>query len=460
MARMQREARQRRYIILGSIVVVLAVLGLVAYGLLDQYYLKSLRPVAVVNGERISLGQFQAQARYTRQRLVQQALQTAQLLQYFGSSPEMQTSFQSQLAQIDAQLNPQVSGQGTVDQLVQNALIKQEAVKRGLTVTEPEMEKALQEGFGYFANGTPTTEPTLEPVPTSTLNPTQLALAPPTATATPTLALTGTLTATGTLAATEPVTVTGAVTVTTTGPAATPGVEPSATPTEAPSATPTPYTLEGYQAEYQKALEGLKTDLNFSEKDLRYIVETQLYTQKLQEAVLEELNVSRQQEQVWLRHIQLADEAAAKAAFDRLSGGEPWMAVAAEVSVDEFTKSQGGDLGWNSQSDLTARYSDAFAQAAFELEIGQISQPVQSASGWHLIQVLGHETRTLDQAAYDQLRQTAFQDWLTQTKDAAQIEVFPERWQAEAPSEPTLPAELVDFINTPIQQSTPAPAEQ
>jgi hypothetical protein len=213
-----------------------------------------------------------------------------------------------------------------------------------------------------------------------------LALVPPT----PTPTATAVITATETLTATQALTVT-----VTPEPTPTPSVAPSVTPTEAPTATATPYTQEGFQTEYNKAIDSLKSEINFSEKDLRYLVEMQLYRKKLQEAVLKELNVSREQEQVWVRHIQVADEDTAKTVLDRLNKGEDWATVANEVSTDQATQSQAGELGWNSKPDLTNRFSEEFANTAFQLGIGQISQPVQSPSGWHLIQGLGHDTHTV-----------------------------------------------------------------
>lgn len=445
LARQQREQLQRRYILIGSVVVLVLVLALVGYGLLDQFYLQPRSPVATVNAEKISIRDFQAQTRYARQGLINQAVQTAQFMQYFGSSPETAASFQNQLFQIQAQLNPETVGQNVVDQLVDHALVRQEAEKRGITVTQEEINKALQEGFGYFPEGTPTVEPTLPVVPTSTLNPTQLALVPPTSTPT----ATPTITATAELTATAEITPTSEAT-------ATPSVEPSATPTLAPTATSTPYTLEGYQTEYQKALDGMKESIDFREADLRYVVEMQLYSEKLMDAVLQDLNVTPEQEQVWARHILVADEETAKTVIDRLNEGEDFAALAAELSTDTSNKDRGGDLQWFGRGVM----DPAFEEAAFNLNVGEISQPVQSQSGWHVIQALGHETRSLSDSEYQQYRQREFQNWLTDQREKAAVEINDERWKANVPAEPTLPPEITQLLSQPAQQSPLIPQEQ
>ena len=66
-----------------------------------------------------------------------------------------------------------------LEQMIQDKLIRQEAKRRGITVTKAEVDKAIQEAFGYFPNGTPTPEPTLEVQATSTLSPLQMTASAP-----------------------------------------------------------------------------------------------------------------------------------------------------------------------------------------------------------------------------------------------------------------------------------------
>jgi peptidyl-prolyl cis-trans isomerase C len=81
-----------------------------------------------------------------------------------------------------------------------------------------------------------------------------------------------------------------------------------------------------------------------------------------------------------LRHIVLADQAAAQAALGRLRAGEDFAAVAAQVSLDGSTKDAGGDLGVAAAADLDQR----FARAAFAVTSGQLFGPVQTPFGWHV----------------------------------------------------------------------------
>jgi peptidyl-prolyl cis-trans isomerase D len=66
-----------------------------------------------------------------------------------------------------------------------------------------------------------------------------------------------------------------------------------------------------------------------------------------------------------------------------IQGGKDFGQVARESSDDPGSKGQGGELGWNERG----TFVPAFAQAAFNLPIGELSEPVLTPFGWHLIQV-------------------------------------------------------------------------
>lgn len=98
-----------------------------------------------------------------------------------------------------------------------------------------------------------------------------------------------------------------------------------------------------------------------------------------------------QKKKVRVRHIlakvaQGADETQAKQKISdaqaRLAKGEDFAKVAAALSDDAASKDRGGDVGFVSEG----LFDDAFAKAALSLEKGQVSEPVRSASGWHLLQ--------------------------------------------------------------------------
>ena len=89
------------------------------------------------------------------------------------------------------------------------------------------------------------------------------------------------------------------------------------------------------------------------------------------------------EEEVRARHILVPAEEEAQAVVARLEAGEDFAAVAADVSQDPGSRAQGGDLGFFTRERMVA----PFAEAAFALEPGQTSGPVQSQFGWHVIRV-------------------------------------------------------------------------
>ena len=83
--------------------------------------------------------------------------------------------------------------------------------------------------------------------------------------------------------------------------------------------------------------------------------------------------------------------------------------LAIQYSDDPGSGVQGGDLGWAGRG----RYVLEFDEAAFSLEIGEISQPVQTTFGYHIIEVLERdEERPKDENSVQQEYAAAFQSWL------------------------------------------------
>ncbi|ATQ70370.1 MULTISPECIES: peptidylprolyl isomerase [Methylosinus] len=133
--------------------------------------------------------------------------------------------------------------------------------------------------------------------------------------------------------------------------------------------------------------------------------------------------------EVHAHHILVPTEDEAKAALKRVKGGEDFGKVADEVSKDPGAR--GGDLGWFTKD----RMVPEFAEAAYKLEPGQISDPVKTQFGWHVIKL--DEKRPKVFPPLDQVReqvsryvaQKAQSDLIVQLREGAKIE------RTEAPAE-------------------------
>jgi parvulin-like peptidyl-prolyl isomerase len=300
-----------------------------------------------------------------------------------------------------------------LDALVNEALIRQEAKRRGISVTPDEVEAFTQGQFNYYPNGTPTptTTPTEVIVTYPTLSPAQLELVTATPVPTEGPTVTPPPTATPDLSATATVTSTPA-------------------PTATPSPTATPYTLEGYQGRFDDALKGVE-DIGLTEKQYRQLFETELLRSKLFDVVT--ADTPRVEEQVWARHILVEDEATAKTVIERLKNGEDFAALASEFSQDTGSAANGGDLGWFGKGQMVPE----FETAAFNLKDGEISEPIQSQFGWHIVQTLAHADLPLTASEYQQARQTAFDNFLQNLRDESDVTIY-DYWVERVPTTPSL----------------------
>jgi peptidyl-prolyl cis-trans isomerase C len=123
-------------------------------------------------------------------------------------------------------------------------------------------------------------------------------------------------------------------------------------------------------------------------------------------------------------HILVDSEDKAKELKAEIDGGADFAEVAKANSSDGSAAS-GGDLGWFG----TGQMVPEFETAVKGLEKGQVSDPVKSQFGWHLVKLVdSRETAapSLEQARpqiEDQLRQEALQAKITELKASAEIEV-------------------------------------
>jgi peptidyl-prolyl cis-trans isomerase D len=432
MARMERERLQRRYVLITAGVVFALIIGVILYGVLDQLVLQRIRPVATVAGQNITVADFQKQVRYNRSRIINELWQ-------YTSDPLYMQFLSSYIQQLSLQLlSPNAIGQDVLDSMIEDELVRQEAQRRGITITEEELDRTFEQAFGFFEDGTPT--PTITPTAiafsTATLSPTQLALVPPTATASPVDEETPEATATPTEDAVTPT------------PEATQAPAEELTPTPDATATPlptaTPYTREGYEQQVTQFVDSLG-EVGFTREDLRNLIRRQLLRQKVFEAIT--ADVEPMGEQIWARHILVPTEEIAAQVIIGLDEGIDFAVLAEEYSTDTSSAVVGGDLGWFTRGRMVA----PFEEAAFALEVGEVSEPVASEFGFHIIQLLGREERPLTPEQMDTARSAAYQNWLESAKADANVETH-DYWMSVVPSTPALPAELAARIQQAQQQ--------
>ena len=79
--------------------------------------------------------------------------------------------------------------------------------------------------------------------------------------------------------------------------------------------------------------------------------------------------------------------------FKRLKEGEDFKQLARQFSEDPGSKMDGGELGWSNPGD----YDPAFEMTLNATEIGQLSEPIKSSFGWHIIEVMDRRNEDVSQ---------------------------------------------------------------
>jgi foldase protein PrsA len=162
-------------------------------------------------------------------------------------------------------------------------------------------------------------------------------------------------------------------------------------------------------------------------------------------------------------HILVRTKPEADAVLARLKGGEDFGAVAKQVSIDKGSAVKGGDLDCSPKG----AFVPEFDQAASELPVGQLSDPVQTQYGFHILKVRERKDATFE-SAQEQVRallnadtQTAFRNFLRQALTSARITVDKRYGTFEPPATGQAPVVVPPVAPKPKTQrsdSTPTTA--
>lgn len=151
-----------------------------------------------------------------------------------------------------------------------------------------------------------------------------------------------------------------------------------------------------YQNPEQVAIEYLEVDMD-KIADSIDIPEAQLREQYAQEVAAFEADVERHAAHILIEPREDGSEQAVlKEIQDRLAAGEDFAALAEEYSEDFGSKNMGGDLGYSTGEAFPEEFEEALAQ----LKEGQVSAPVKTDAGYHIIKLLdvqGEEPPTFEE---------------------------------------------------------------
>lgn len=409
-SRAEREAQIQRYVVLGTgLIIGLSALIIVIFFVYYQLIVPN-QAVATVNGENITVAQFEKRVRFERFLLNNQLNNALITYQSLGIDPNQlisQEPFSTWWSEIQL---PDQLGNRVINQMVDDVLIRQQAQELGITVGQEAIQKQLNRYFNYDpetagAEPTATLEPTVTPTPFVSPTPSPSPTVTPTPTSEPTSE-------------------------------STPEATAEITPTLFPTLEPTPtlnatQQADQFQSDKSDFYAAVSDATGLSEADIDSFFEMTAIREAVREQVTSD--ITDQGIFVDARHILVATQEEADDVLAALEAGESFANLAGAVSTDTGSGSRGGELGWTSVSDFV----EPFANAVKEAEIGETVGHVESEFGFHIIQVHAREERELQESQQDSAKDRAFETWIEDLKTAepAPYEIY-SNWTGFVPTDP------------------------
>lgn len=360
----RKRAQQTRQIRIGVAVVGGLLLLVFLAAAINELVIAPNRPVAIVNEEEISLKDWQERVHFER---AQRIILLENQLEAFQGNVGVVQQFAGQA--INDLLQAETLGQNTLNQMINEVVIRQAAEARGITVTDADVDAEIGTTFNYFDGGLPTpiptATPTVEPTPSITPIPTAV--------------------------------ITDIIPTNTPFPTATLG------PTSTPAPTATPVSAEAFQEEFDGLVAQFE-ELGVSEAQYREIVRNQIYRERLIEALGEEDELAENAPQASFFVLQFETEEEANESAAVIDSSD-YLAVWNEIRSQPAdpasgSTAQASEVLWRTEDAVTTSFGAEVTEAAFALPVGEpssvISRTVDAeTTRYYLIQVSGREVRPL-----------------------------------------------------------------
>lgn len=430
-SRREQEAQHQRVFFISMLACVVLVVVILGGGIVYEYVIKPNAVLAEVNGHEIRRKDYW---KYQSIVLYDNARQYESIASQFqAQQPEQAAQYLQFAASFDLQ-REEVWGSTdvsdiTVQQMVDDQLYLDGAEAMGISVSDEEAQLLALNRFSL------PDAPLVTPQPTPTMSSARSDMTTQTAEAELSIALG---TPIGSPVAATPVP--DAMPAATGTPEATPTILPLATPTLEESRTTAEIEFEIFRDEVFGPAHMSTDDY------IRLWVVPQAVRERVDHQVTS--GVPQSDEQVEAEHILVGTQDLASEIYAQVTGGADFEQVARSSSTDTATSSTGGKLGWFTRAQMVP----AFADAAFALRPGQISDPVQTQFGWHVIKVLDRsEDRPLSTEQYDLATESATSNWLETQRAQSDISTEYEAEPTPTPAQFEAPAGApTPIVATPI----------
>lgn len=405
-AKQQREQQaQRRFLtIIGAIlgITVLILIGGIIY---QNVWLPS-RPLAQVGSATLTRRDYWYESRLA---IAQEIAQNLQLLRLFGNDSQFSSQFAGRSPSLNQQIDQlerEPENEQVITRWIDGQIIAQGAASLGVQVTDDQINQALTQTYATFLP--------------------------------PTNALDSSTGVTDTVALED---------------------QPAPTPEAAQARDQADQIVAAIYAGFIGELELTSAEPNLTQDDFRQALIAQQRRQSLQVAIEEQLvpeaafSPSTEPQRVQARQILFAVDlpenpsqgvidtayaealAAAEATLAELQAGADFAELAAQRSDDVGSAQQGGDVGFFDRDGVSASgatYAPEFVAAAFALDEGELSAPVRTQFGWHIIEVTSRDIPDPEQQLRE-ARREAFDTWREEQRTALKATRIPRARQPLKP---------------------------
>lgn len=417
----RKQERQLRNVRIAA-AVVLGLIGLVlAIALINELVVTPNRAVQVIGDQEVSLSDWQDRVRYER---AQRVIFLENQLEAFGGDVGVVQQFGGQV--INELLDPESLGQVALDATAEDLVICNALEERGITITDEDIDAEIGAQFNFFGGASPTSQPP----PTATIQPT------PSLTPIPTAVITDVL------------------------PTATAAPTATAGPTATPFPTPTPVSQESFDEQFSGLLASFE-EKGIDEATYRTVIRGQLCRDRLADALAEEQGLATSAPHTSMFLLAFDDEEEANnvlaeiEASDFLTQWNTIQSTPAEAIDPDAPQSFAFELLWRTRENLQSSVGPAVAEAAFALDIDEVSEVIAVDNGdgtstYYILMPSGREERELQPGELEARRQDLVDTYVSAAL-AGNVQIS-ELWRQRVPERPRLDP---GFLVAP----TPAPTE-
>ena len=389
-SRAEREAQLQKWVVRGIAAIILVLVVLVGIAFAVEQWIVPSQPLAVVNGENITVGQFRDEYSLERNRILLQ-LNQVQAAGFDLQQLAQQEPYRTWLSEANV---PDQLGWRVINDMVDDRLLAQEALTRNITVNEAAVQAEIESFFGFD----PTEVALIGVEPTATLEPT----ATPTPFVSPTPSPTATVAPT--LAPDEEQEV----------------IEPTITPQ--PTVVEPTLSAEEVRQNFEDTEQSFRS--YFSRAGVPEETVASFFERLALESLLAENLVNADSSLLYAdaRHILVEDEETAEQVLRALQQGESFADLARAISADTGSGYRGGELG----EAYVGNYVREFREAIEAAELGELAGPVESEFGFHIIQVRSKEERPAPETQIEQAQQQAYAQFIEALREeqAESFEIF------------------------------------